>query len=77
LWEWVSKRWIQPYSTLSVNQESSPHSTCTADILLLNKDIDDLSLNGTLSQKSVLKLIKANDWKLFQIALPDFPAGLL
>lgn len=53
------------------------HGICTTDFLQLNEGTDDLVLNDTFSWKSIFDRIKANDWKLFQIALSDFSVELL
>lgn len=68
---------MQSYSTHTVNQEPSHHDVSTAGFLLLNEGIDDLVHNDLPSWKSILKLIKANDGKLLEIAPPNFSARLL
>lgn len=67
---------MQSSSTHTVNQESSHHGICTAGFLLLSESIDDSVHNDLLSGKSLLELIKANDWELFQIGLCNAPARL-
>lgn len=57
---------MQSYLTRTVNQESSHPDRCTAGFLLLNEGIDDLVHSDLLSWKSILKLIKGNDWKYFR-----------
>lgn len=57
------------FNTHTVNQESSHHDLGTAGFLLLNEGIDDSIHNDLLSGKSLLELIKANDWELLQIGL--------
>lgn len=67
---------MQSSSAHTANQESSHHDLCTAGSLLLNEGIDDSIHNDLLSGKSLLELIKANEWELFQIGLHSVPARL-
>lgn len=72
----LKKAWMQSSSTHTANQKSSLHDLCTAGFLPLNEGIDGSIHNNLLFGKSLLELIKANDWDLFQIGLCNVPARL-